>query len=166
MKRKKKGFLPETKKRKKRKSEGTTQEEDAKPAATSGDQPPSTGKKRRRRKKAKVAAEAQVNGMPAANSPAPKPPIMNPSAPAKSRKLRKRKKKLSQVNGATPTSPVEPAVDKEHQQELPTKEGSGKLPQSALPQKKAKLSLAVKSPSLFQSQSKKKRAQRRKWKKP
>ncbi|KAM5215341.1 myb-binding protein 1A isoform 2-T2 [Hipposideros larvatus] len=174
MKRKKKGFLPETKKRKKHKSEGTTQEEDAKPTATSGDQPPSTGKKRRRRKKAKVAAEAQVNGMSEANSPAPKPPTVNPSTPAKSRKLRKRKKKLSQVNGATPTqvngatptSPMEPAVEKEHQQELPTKEVSGKLPQSALPQKKAKLSLAVRSPSLFQSQSKKKKAQRRKWKKP
>ncbi|KAF6299156.1 MYB binding protein 1a [Rhinolophus ferrumequinum] len=175
MKRKKKGFLPETKKRKKRKSEGTTQKEDATPAATSGDQPPSTGKRKRKRRKAKVAAEAQVNGMPeakspAAQSPAPKPPTTSPNTPAKTPKRHKKNRKLSQVNGATPMSPTEPAVEKQHQKELPTKEVSGKSPQpalqSALPRKKARLSLASRSPSLFQSGAKKKKAQLRKGSKP
>ncbi|KAK1331522.1 hypothetical protein QTO34_009479 [Cnephaeus nilssonii] len=131
MKRKKKGFLPETKKRKKRKSEGTTQEEEAKPAATGGDQPqpPSTGKKRKR-KKAKVAAQAQVEGTPAAKSPATE--SLSPEPPAKTPKLRKRNRKLSQVNGATPVSPMEPVVEKQYQKELPQKGVSGKSPQLAL----------------------------------
>lgn len=167
MKRKKKGFLPETKKRKKRKSEGTTQEENAKPTSVSGDQPPSTGKKRRRRMKAKVAAQAQVNGTPAAKSlaiksPAPKPPAANPSTPAKTPKLQKKNRKRSQVNGATLVSPTEPAGEKQHQKELPKKGVSGKSPHSALPQKKARLSLASKSPSLLQTGAKKKKAQMRK----
>ncbi|XP_036124435.1 myb-binding protein 1A [Molossus molossus] len=159
MKRKKKGFLPETKKRKKRKSGNTTQEEDAKPAATGGDQPPSTGKKRRR-KKAKPAAQAQANGTPATRSPVPEPPAKTP-------KLQKKHRKLSQVNGATPVSPTEPASEKQYQRELPKKEVSGKLSQSALPRKKARLrlSLASRSPSLLQSGAKKK-AQLRKAKKP
>lgn len=170
-KRKKKGFLPETKKRKKRKSEGTTQKEDATPAATSGAQPPSTGKRKRKRRKAKVAAEAQVNGIPetkspAAQSPAPKPPTTSPSTPAKTPKRHKKNRKLSQVNGATPVSPTEPAVERQHQEELPTEEVSGKAPQSALPRKKARLSLASRSPSLFQSGAKKKKAQLRKGSKP
>ncbi|XP_016056442.1 PREDICTED: myb-binding protein 1A isoform X2 [Miniopterus natalensis] len=95
MKRKKKGFLPETKKRKKRKSEVTTQE-DAQPAATGGDQPPSTGKKRKR-KRAKVTAQAQVNGTPPAKSPATK--SQTPEPPAKTPKLQKKSQKLSQMNG-------------------------------------------------------------------
>ncbi|XP_059525011.1 myb-binding protein 1A [Myotis daubentonii] len=131
MKRKKKGFLPETKKRKKRKSEGTTPEEEAKPAATGGDQPqpPSTGKKRKR-KKAKVAAQAQAEGTPAAKSPATE--SLSPEPPAKTPKLRKRNRKLSQVNGATPVSPTEPVVEKQDQKELPQKGVSGKSPQLAL----------------------------------
>lgn len=179
MKRKKKGFLPETKKRKKRKSEGTTQEEDAtmqeedaKPATTSGDQPPSTGKRKRRRMKAKIAAQAHVNGMPVAKSPttkspAPKPTIMSPSTPARTPKLHKKNRKLSQVNGTTPMSPPEPAGDKQHQKELP-KKVSGKSPQLALPRKKARLSLALasRSPSLLQSGAKKKKALLRKGRKP
>lgn len=165
MKRKKKGFLPETKKRKKRKSGVTTQEEDAKPAATGGDQPPSTGKKRKR-KKAKLAAQAQVNGTPAAKSPAIR--SLAPEPPAKTPKLQKNHRKLSQVNGATPVSPTEPASEKQYQEELPKKEVSGRLSQSALPRKKARLrlSLASRSPSLLQSGAKKKKAQLRKAKKP
>ncbi|XP_024420685.2 myb-binding protein 1A [Desmodus rotundus] len=170
-KRKKKGFLPETKKRKKRKSEGTTQSEDAQPAATSGDQPPSTGKKKKR-KKAKVAAQDQVNGTPVAKSPAtkslaPEPPALSPSTPAKTPKLQKKNRKLSKVNGAPPVSPTEPASKKQHQNELPKKGISGKLPQSALPRKKARLSLASRSPSLLlQSGAKRKKAQLRKGAKP
>lgn len=167
MKRKKKGFLPETKKRKKRKSEGTTQEENAKPTSISGDQPPSKGKKRRKRMKAKVTAQAQVNGTSAAKSlaiksPAPKTPAANPSTPAKTPKLQKKNRKLSQVNGATLVSPTEPAGEKQHQKELPKKEVSGKSPHLALPQKKARLSLVSKSPSLLQTGAKKKKAQMRK----
>ena len=170
-KRKKKGFLPETKKRKKRKSEGTTQSEDAQPAATSGDQPPSSGKKKKR-KKAKVAAQDQVNGTPVAKSPAakslaPEPPALSPSIPAKTPKLQKKNRKLSKVNGAPPVSPTEPASKKQHQNELPKKGISGKLPQSALPRKKARLSLASRSPSLLlQSGAKRKKAQLRKGAKP
>ncbi|XP_058416005.1 myb-binding protein 1A isoform X2 [Diceros bicornis minor] len=252
MKRKKKGFLPETKKRKKRKSEGTTQEEDAKPAVTSGSQPPSTGKKKRNRMKAKVPAQSHVNGTPAAKSPAPDLPATSPSTPAKTPKLQKKKRKLSQVYGATPVSPMEPAKTpapdppatspstpaktpklqkkkrklsqvngatpvpateparnlapdapatspstpaktpklqkkkqklsqvngatpvpptepagiKQHQKSLPKKSISGKSPQSALPRKKARLSLANRSPSLLQSGAKKKKVQLRKGRKP
>lgn len=171
MKRKKKGFLPETKKRKKRKSEGTTQEENAKPTSISGDQPPSTGKKKRKRMKAKVAAQGQVNGTPAAKSlaiksPALKPPAANPSStPAETPKPQKKNRKLSQVNGATLVSTTEPAGEKQHQKELPKKGVSGKSPHLALPQKKARLSLASKSPSLLQTGAKKKKAQIRKEKK-
>lgn len=171
MKRKKKGFLPETKKRKKRKSEGTTQEVDAtmqegaKPATTSGDQPPSTGKRKRRRMKAKIAAQAHVNGMPVTKSPAPKPTNMSPSTPAKAPKLHKKSRKLSQVNGTTPVSPTEPAGEKQHQKELP-KKVSGKSPPLALPRRKARLSLASRSPSLLQSGAKKKKALLRKGRKP
>lgn len=124
MKRKKKGFLPETKKRKKRKSEDATAE------ATSENQPPSTGKKRRRKIKAKT------------------PELQNKS------------EKLSQVNGVTPTSPAEPVGKKQHQKALPKKGVSGKSPQSALPRKKARLSL-VRSPSLFQSGAKRKRMRKK-----
>ncbi|XP_054431834.1 myb-binding protein 1A [Pteronotus mesoamericanus] len=170
MKRKKKGFLPETKKRKKRKSEGPTQKSDAQPAATGGEQPPSTGKKRKR-KKAKVAAQAQVNGTPVAKSPAtkslaPAPAALSPSTPAETPKLQKKNRKLSKVNGATPLSPTEPASEKQHQKELPKKGVSGRSPQSALPRKKARLSLASRSPSLLQSGAKRKRAQLRKGGKP
>ncbi|XP_045442616.1 myb-binding protein 1A isoform X3 [Pipistrellus kuhlii] len=262
MKRKKKGFLPETKKRKKRKSEGTTQEAAAKPAAGDQPQPPSTGKKRKRKK-----AKAQGEGTPAAESLSPEPPAKTPKLqknrklsqvngatpvapmepmdrkhqkelpqngvsgkspqsalqppaktpklqkrnrklsrvngatpvapsepavekqyqkelpqkevsgkspqsalqpPAKTPKLQKRNRKLSQVNGATPVAPSEPAVEKQYQKELPQKEVSGKSPQSALPRKKAKsrLSLANRSPSLLQSGAKKKKAQLRKAAKP
>ncbi|XP_037351256.1 myb-binding protein 1A [Talpa occidentalis] len=165
MKRKKKGFLPETKKRKKRKSEGAVQEEGtvegegAKPAATGGDQPPSTGKKKRKRNrmKAKVSGQPQVNGTSAAKSPAPTSTTLNPSTPAKTPKLQKKKQKLSLVNGATPVSPIEPAGKKQLQKDLlPQKEVSGKSPQSSLPRKKARLSLANRSPSLLQVGAKKK----------
>ncbi|XP_047614450.1 myb-binding protein 1A [Phacochoerus africanus] len=113
MKRKKKGFLPETKKRKKRKSEGAVQGEGAAPAATGGDQPPSTGKKRRNKRKAKVPAQSQVNGMPAAKSPAPDSPAQPP-------KPRKRKRKQSQVNGTPATK--SPAPDSPAQTEKPQKQ--------------------------------------------
>uniref|UniRef100_A0A673V5K9 MYB binding protein 1a n=1 Tax=Suricata suricatta TaxID=37032 RepID=A0A673V5K9_SURSU len=150
-KRKKKGFLPETKKRKKRKSEGPAQEEDAKPAATGEQQPPGTpspGKRRRHKRKAPAAAAA------APPDPAP--------APTQTPKLRKKKRKLSQVNGATPASPVEPADTKQPQKDLPAKGVSGKSPKSVLPRKKARLSLASRSPSLLQSVAKRKKVQLRK----
>ncbi|KAB1266199.1 Myb-binding protein 1A [Camelus dromedarius] len=155
LKRKKKGFLPETKKRKKRKSEGATQEEGAKPAATDGTQPPSTGKKKRNKMKSKVPAQSQVNGTPPTKSPAPDPPATSPDIPAKTPKPQKKNRKSSQVNGATPVSPMEPA-GKKHQKNLPKKGVSGKSPQSALPRKKARLSLASRSPSLLQSGAKRK----------
>ncbi|XP_069338203.1 myb-binding protein 1A isoform X3 [Eulemur rufifrons] len=163
MKRKKKGFLPETKKRKKRKSEDVTQEEGAKPAATAGEQPPSTGKKRKRKKsKAKVPAQSQVNGTPAVKRPAPDTSTLSPSTPAKTPKQQKKRQKPSQVNGATPVSPTEPAVKKKHQKALLKKEVSGKSPQSALPRKKARLSLASRSPSLLQSGARKRKVQMKK----
>uniref|UniRef100_A0A8C4FHM5 MYB binding protein 1a n=1 Tax=Catagonus wagneri TaxID=51154 RepID=A0A8C4FHM5_9CETA len=104
-KRKKKGFLPETKKRKKRKSEGAVQEEEAKPAAASGEQPPSTGKKRRNKRRTKVPAQSQVNGVPATKRKAPDSPTQTP-------KPKKRNRKLSQVNGtlATKSPAPEPAA--------------------------------------------------------
>uniref|UniRef100_A0A8C4M693 MYB binding protein 1a n=1 Tax=Equus asinus asinus TaxID=83772 RepID=A0A8C4M693_EQUAS len=166
MKRKKKGFLPETKKRKKRKSEGTMQQDATKPAVTSGNQPPSTGRKRRNRVKAKVPAQSQVNGTPPAKSPAPDPPATSPSTPAKTPKLQKKKRKLSQVNGATPVTLTEAANIKEHQKALPKECVSGKSPQSMLPRKKARVSLASRSPSLLQSGAKKKKVQLRKGRKP
>uniref|UniRef100_A0A2K6ET66 MYB binding protein 1a n=1 Tax=Propithecus coquereli TaxID=379532 RepID=A0A2K6ET66_PROCO len=160
MKRKKKGFLPETKKRKKRKSEDVAQEEGAKPTATAEGQPPSTGKKKKRKRaKDKAPAQSQVNGTPAVKRPAPDTSTLDPSTPAKTPKLQKKHQKPSQVNGATPVSPVEPAVKKKHQKALLKKEVSGKLPQSALPRKKARLSLASRSPSLFQSMARKKKVQ-------
>ncbi|XP_066219496.1 myb-binding protein 1A [Saccopteryx leptura] len=163
MKRKKKGFLPETKKRK---AGGTTQEENATPTATGGDQPLSTGKKRRRKRKAKMAAQAQVNGTPAAESPAtmslaPEPPTVGPSTPAKTPKRRKRNRKMSQVNGATPVTPTEPTSEKQHQEEPPQMEVSGESPQSALPEIKAGLSLASSSPGLLQIGAKKKKTRLR-----
>lgn len=165
-KRKKKGFLPETKKRKKPKSEGPAPEEGARPAATGEQQPPSTGKKRRHRRKATVPAQAQAQ---AKQRPAPDPAaaaaITGPGTPAKTPKLKK-KRKLSQVNGAAPVSPVEPAGKKQPQKDLPEKGVSGKSPQSALPRKKARLSLASRSPSLLQSGAKRKKAQLRKARKP
>lgn len=167
-KRKKKGFLPETKKRKKLKSEGTTPEknaasqqdavtEGAMPAATGKDQPPSTGKKKRKRVKA--STPSQVNGITGAKSPAPSNPTLSPSTPAKTPKLQKKKEKLSQVNGATPVSPIEPESKKHHQEALSTKEVIRKSPhpQSALPKKRARLSLVSRSPSLLQSGVKKRR---------
>lgn len=156
LKRRKKGFLPETKKRKKRKSEDATQEE-AKPVTTSGDQPPSTGKmKKRNRMKAGGPAQSQVNGMPASKNPAQTPPATSPT-PAKAPKLQKKKQKLSQVNGLTPTPPTEPADKKQHQKALPPKEVSDQSPQSAQPRKKAKLSLPGKSPGLPQTGPKKRK---------
>ncbi|EHB05782.1 Myb-binding protein 1A [Heterocephalus glaber] len=116
MKRKKKRFLPETKKRKKRKLEEATPEEGATPKgatplATGGDQPPSTGKKRKRMK-AKVLAQPQGDGTPAAKSPGPDTLTLSPSTPAKTPELQKKSRKLSQVNGNTPVSPTEPSGKK------------------------------------------------------
>ncbi|XP_007177478.3 myb-binding protein 1A isoform X2 [Balaenoptera acutorostrata] len=159
MKRKKKGFLPETKKRKKRKSEGATQEEAAKPTAAGGAQTPSTGKRNRKRKsKSKAPAQAQVNGMPASKSPTPDPPATSPSSPATTPKPQKKTQKLSQVSRATPVSPESPKepAAKKRQKNLPQKGVSGKSPQSALPRRKARLSLASRSPTLLQSGAKKK----------
>lgn len=169
-KRKKKGFLPETKKRKKLKSEGVTPEknaasqqdavtEGAMPAATDKDQPPSTGK--RKRKRVKASTPSQMNGITVAKSPAPNNPTLSPSTPAKTPKLQKKKEKLSQVNGATPVSPIEPESKKQHQKALSTKEVIKKSPQSALPKKRARLSLVSRSPSLLQSGVRKRRAVRR-----
>ncbi|XP_057356994.1 myb-binding protein 1A isoform X3 [Manis pentadactyla] len=163
IKRKKKGFLPETKKRK---LEGSAEEEAAKPAAPNGNQapsgaqPPSTGKKKRKRVRSKVPAQSPVNGTPAAKSPTSElPTATSPSAPAKASKLKKNRK-LPQENGATPVSPVEAASRKQHQKE-PSKTGvSGK------PRKKARLSLAARSPSLLRSGASKRRAQLRKGRKP
>nr|XP_048304627.1 myb-binding protein 1A isoform X2 [Myodes glareolus] len=171
MKRKKKGFLPETKKRKKLKSKDTTPEKDAAsgqdvvmadatPAAAGKDQPPSTGKKKRKRGKANTPS--QVNGTPVTKSLAPNNPTLSPSTPAKTPKLQKKKEKLSQVNGATPVSPIEPEGKKHYQKALPTKEVLRKTPQSALPRKRARLSLISRSPSLFQSGVKKRKVARRK----
>ncbi|XP_050621181.1 myb-binding protein 1A [Macaca thibetana thibetana] len=162
-KRKKKGFLPETKKRKKRKSEDGTLAEDGTPAATGGSQPPSTGRKKRNRTKAKVPAQA--NGTPATKSPAPGTPTLSPSTAAKSPKLQKKSQKPSQVNGA-PRPPVEPAGQKQPQKALPEKGVVGKSPLSAPARRKARLSLVSRSPSLLQSGAKKKKAQLRKAGKP
>uniref|UniRef100_A0A4W2FKK3 MYB binding protein 1a n=1 Tax=Bos indicus x Bos taurus TaxID=30522 RepID=A0A4W2FKK3_BOBOX len=130
MKRKKKGFLPETKKRKKHKPEATTQEAAAaKPEATSGDQPPSAGKKKKKKKKMKKTkspALSQMNGTPAAKSPTPEPPAVSPSTPTKTPKPQKKTQKLAQVNEATPLphqSPEEP-VAKKRQTKPP--EGGGR----------------------------------------
>uniref|UniRef100_A0A4X1UN23 Myb-binding protein 1A n=1 Tax=Sus scrofa TaxID=9823 RepID=A0A4X1UN23_PIG len=123
MKRKKKGFLPETKKRKKRKSEGAVQGEGAAPAATGGDQPP-TGKKRRNKRKAKVPAPSQVNGMPAAKSPAPDSPAQPP-------KPKKRKRKQSQVNGTPATK--SPAPDSPAQTPKPQKQNEKQSQVNATP---------------------------------
>ncbi|EHA99819.1 Myb-binding protein 1A [Heterocephalus glaber] len=102
MKRKKKGFLPETKKRKKRKLEEATPEEGATPKGATpvatggdGDQPPNTGKKRKRMK-AKVLAQPQGDGTPAAKSPGPDTLTLSPSTPAKTPELQKKSRKLSQ----------------------------------------------------------------------
>uniref|UniRef100_A0A2K6C1R0 MYB binding protein 1a n=1 Tax=Macaca nemestrina TaxID=9545 RepID=A0A2K6C1R0_MACNE len=156
-KRKKKGFLPETKKRKKRKSEDGTLAEDGTPAATGGSQPPSMGRKKRNRTKAKVPAQA--NGTPATKSPAPGTPTLSPSTAAKSPKLQKKSQKPSQVNGA-PRPPVEPAGQKQPQKALPEKGVVGKSPVSAPARRKARLSLVSRSPSLLQSGAKKKKTLR------
>lgn len=167
-KRKKKGFLPETKKRKKLKSEGTTPEknvasqrdsvtEGAMPAATGKGQPPSTGKKKRKR--VKPSTPSQMNGITVAKSPVPNNPTLSPCTPAKTPKLQKKKEKLSQVNGATPVPPVEPESKK--QKALCTKEVIKKSPQSALPKKRARLSLLSRSPSLLQSGVRKRRVVKR-----
>ncbi|XP_057570404.1 myb-binding protein 1A [Hippopotamus amphibius kiboko] len=153
MKRKKKGFLPETKKRKKRESEGAPQEG----AAISGDQPPRTSKKKKK-KKTKAPARSQVNGAPAAKSPTPDPAALSPRPPAKTPKLQKKRRPLPQVNGASPVcpeTPEEPAA-KKRQKNLPQKGISGTSPPSALPRKRSRLSLASRSPSLLQSGAKKK----------
>ncbi|XP_044104771.1 myb-binding protein 1A [Neovison vison] len=160
-KRKKKGFLPETKKRKKRKLEGAAPAEEAKPTAPGGDQPPSTGKRRRRKRKAQ--GPTQANGTPATKRPAPE--AMTPSAPAKTPKLQE-KQQPSQVNGARAASPAAPAGRKQPQKDLPEKGVSGKSPQSALPRKKARLSLASRSPTLLQSGAKRKKASLKKARKP
>ncbi|XP_004638356.1 myb-binding protein 1A isoform X2 [Octodon degus] len=169
MKRKKKGFLPETKKRKKRKLEGPTPEEGATPEAatppaTGGNQPPSTGKKKRKRGKAKVLAQPQVNGTPATKSPAPNTLTLSPSTPAKTPEPKKGKRP-SQVNGDTPVTPTEPSGKKQRQKALSNKGISVKSPQSALSRKKARMSV-VKSPSLFQSGAKKKKLLRKKLRTP
>lgn len=169
-KRKKKGFLPETKKRKKRKLEAAAPEEGAKPegatpVATGGNQPPSTGKKKRRRAKAKGLAQPQVNGTPATKSPAPGAPALSPSTPAKTPELKKKSKRLSRVNGDTPVSPTEPSGKEQHQKVLAKKGISGKSPQSTLPRKRSRLSV-VRSPSLFQSGAKKKKSLRKKLRTP
>ncbi|XP_055982655.1 myb-binding protein 1A [Sorex fumeus] len=168
-KRKKKGFLPETKKRKKRKAEGVTPE-DAKPAPPSGDQPPSTGKKKRKRRKkskgnAQVPAQSPVNGSPATGSPGPAPPTTSPSAPPKTPKRPKKKQKLSQVNGISVLRPTDPE-GKQQQQDPPAEVVSGKTPQAPQPRKKAKSSLASGSPSLPQKEAKKKKKRAGKGDKP
>ncbi|XP_010594820.2 myb-binding protein 1A isoform X1 [Loxodonta africana] len=177
MKRKKKGFLPETKKRKKRKPEDAT-EQDAKPATPGEKQPPSSGKKKRHRRKAAASAQSQVNGKPAAKSSAPNTPITgpstsatptaspstpatptaSPSSPAKTPKLRKKHQKLSQMNGTARTE----SAGKKLQKSLPKKGASGKSPQPTLLQKKARLSLADGSPSLLRSGAKRKKVQLKK----
>ncbi|XP_051024180.1 myb-binding protein 1A isoform X2 [Acomys russatus] len=171
MKRKKKGFLPETKKRKKLKSKGATPEkdatsgqnavtEDATPSAPGQDQPPSTGKRKRKRRRANTPS--QVNGTPVAKSPAPNNPTLSPSTPAKTPKLQKKKEELSQVNGVAPVSPIEPEGEKHHEKALVAKKIIRKSPQSALTQKRARRSLVSRSPSLLQSGVKKRRVARRK----
>nr|XP_021550230.1 myb-binding protein 1A [Neomonachus schauinslandi] len=163
-KRKKKGFLPETKKRKKRKSEGAAPEEEAKPAASGGDQPPSTGKKRRNKRKARSPAQAQAT--PATKRPVPDTTSTGPATPATTPKLQKKKRRLSQGHGATAGSPAAPVGKKPPQKDLPEKGVSGKSPQSALPRKKARLSLVSRSPSLLQSGAKRKKASLKKARKP
>ncbi|XP_059236003.1 myb-binding protein 1A [Mustela nigripes] len=160
-KRKKKGFLPETKKRKKQTLEGAALVEEAKPTTSGGDQPPSTGKRRRRKRKAQ--GSTQANGTPATKRPAPE--AMTPSASAKTPKLQE-KQQPSQVNGARPASPAAPAGRKQPQKDLPEKGVSGKSPQSALPRKKARLSMASRSPTLLQSGAKRKKASLKKARKP
>ncbi|XP_045149263.1 myb-binding protein 1A [Echinops telfairi] len=151
MKRKKKGFLPETKKRKKRKPEEAA-EPAAKQAADGENQPPtpSSGKKRRRRHRAKskASAQSQASGEPAAKGPKPGTPSASPgpsatptassSTPAKTPKLQKKRQKLSQVNGDAPTEPA----GKKLQEGVPDKS-----PQPTPPRKKTKLPLANGSPS-------------------
>ncbi|XP_048221117.1 myb-binding protein 1A [Perognathus longimembris pacificus] len=165
MKRKKKGFLPETKKRKKRKAEDGVPEEVAPPPAAGGDQTPSTGKKRKKMK-AKDLAQSPVNGTPATKSPALDTPTLSPSTPvktpAKTPKLQEQKEKVSKVKEAAPVSPTEPAGKKQYQKALPKKGGLSPTPQSSLPRKRARLSLVSRSPSLFQSGMKKKRGMQRK----
>ncbi|XP_012868804.1 PREDICTED: myb-binding protein 1A [Dipodomys ordii] len=166
MKRKKKGFLPETKKRKKRKAEDTSAEEVVTPPpATAGDQPPSTGKKRRR-KKMKAKDLVSSPGTPATKSPALDTPTLSPSTPvntpAKTPKLQKQKEKVSQENEASPISPTEPASKKQYQKALPKKGVLSPTPQSSVPRKKARLSLVGRSPSLFQSGMKKRKVLQKK----
>ncbi|XP_017367666.1 myb-binding protein 1A isoform X2 [Cebus imitator] len=155
-KRKKKGFLPETKKRKKHTSQDGT------PAATGGSQPPSTGRKRNR---TKAKGPARANGMPSTKGPAPGTPTLSPSPPAKSPKLQKKNQKLSQVNGA-PGSPTKPAGQKKHHEAPPKKGVLDKSPPSTLARKKARPPLVSRSPSLLQSGTKKKKTQLRKAGKP
>ncbi|XP_032127593.1 myb-binding protein 1A isoform X7 [Sapajus apella] len=155
-KRKKKGFLPETKKRKKHTSQDGT------PAATGGSQPPSTGRKRNR---TKAKGLARANGMPSTKGPAPGTPTLSPSPPAKSPKLQKKNQKLSQVNGA-PSSPMKPAGQKKHHEAPPKKGVLDKSPPSTLARKKARPPLVIRSPSLLQSGTKKKKTQLRKAGKP
>lgn len=90
---------------------------------------------------------------------------MTPSAPAKTPKLQE-KQQPSQVNGARAASPAAPAGRKQPQKDLPEKGVSGKSPQSALPRKKARLSLASRSPTLLQSGAKRKKASLKKARKP
>ncbi|XP_005399744.1 PREDICTED: myb-binding protein 1A [Chinchilla lanigera] len=168
VKRKKKGFLPETKKRKKRKSEGPTPEERPAPEgaarpATGGDQPPSTGKKKRKRMKAKVLAQPEVNGTPATKSPAPDTLALSPST--KTPELEKKSRRPSQANGDNAMPATEPSGKKQHQNALSKKGISGKSPQSALLRKRARLAV-VRSPSLFQSGAKRKKLLRKKLRTP
>lgn len=90
MKRKKKGFLPETKKRKKRKSEGAVQGEAA-PAATGGDQPPAQARR--------GGTSGRPRSQPRPRSTGCLLPRVQPQTPRPAPKPKKRKRKQSQVNG-------------------------------------------------------------------
>ncbi|XP_058139727.1 LOW QUALITY PROTEIN: myb-binding protein 1A [Dasypus novemcinctus] len=159
MKRKKRGFLPETKRRRKHKPEKTPEDEARQPS-TGGEQPPSSGRRRRRRRmRARVSAQFQVNGRPSANPSTPAIPTTSPSTPAKSPKLRKKRQKQSQVNGATPVASSEPASKKLRQKALHKKGRSGKSPWSTPPQKRSRLSFSNGIPSFLRSGAKKKKVQ-------
>ncbi|KAK2098176.1 hypothetical protein P7K49_023627 [Saguinus oedipus] len=151
---KKKGFLPETIAKKHMLEDGTL-------AATSGSQPPGTCSKRNRTK-AKVPSQA--NGMPTTKGPAPGAPTLSPSSPAKSTKLQKKNQKLSQVNG-TPSSLTKPVGKKQHHEAITKKGVLDKSPPSTLAQKMARPPFVIRSPSLLQSETKKK-TQLRKARKP
>uniref|UniRef100_U3ECA3 Myb-binding protein 1A isoform 2 n=1 Tax=Callithrix jacchus TaxID=9483 RepID=U3ECA3_CALJA len=150
-KRKKKGFLPETKNCKKQVRGWHTCSHLREPASTCS-----------KRTKAKVPDQA--NGMPTTKGPVPGTPTLSPNTPAKFPKLQKKKQKLSWVNGA-PSSPTKPAGQKQHHKALPKKGVLDKSPLSTLARNKARPPLVIRSLSLLQSGTKKK-AQLRKAGKP